>query len=57
MEIQFIVNGSVKFTLTPKTELMKAMAELVKDEAVYKVTKPNNSSEIIFTLVEDKKEN
>jgi hypothetical protein len=54
MEISITVNGTMKIAMTPKTEVMKYMAELIKDEATFVVSRPNNSSEIVFTLVKER---
>ena len=46
MDVSLTINGSVKITLVPKTEVMKfPVAELIKDGATYQVSKPNNSNE------------
>jgi len=54
MEISITVNGTIKIAMTPKTEVMKYLAELIKDEATYVVSRPNNSTEILFTQVKEK---
>ena len=54
MEISITVNGTIKIAMTPKTELMKYLAELIKDEATYVVSRPNNSTDIVFTQVKEK---
>ena len=54
MEISITVNGTIKIAMTPKTEVMKYLAELIKDEATYVVSRPNTSTEILFTQVKEK---
>jgi hypothetical protein len=54
MEISITVNGTIKIAMTPKSEVMKYLAELIKDEATYVVSRPNNSTEILFTQVKEK---
>jgi hypothetical protein len=54
MEISITVNGTIKIAMTPKTEVMKYLAELIKDEATYVVSRPNNSTDIVFTQVKEK---
>jgi len=54
MEISITVNGTIKIAMTPKTEIMKYLAELIKDEATYVVSRPNNSTDIVFTQVKEK---
>ena len=54
MEISITVNGTIKIAMTPKTEVMKYLAELIKDEATYVVSRPNNSTVIVFTQVKEK---
>ena len=54
MDVSLTINGSVKITLVPKTEVMKYLDELIKDGATYQVSKPNNSNEIVFSEVKEK---
>ena len=54
MEISITVNDTIKIAMTPKTEIMKYLAELIKDEATYVVSRPNNSTDIVFTQVKEK---
>ena len=51
MEVSMTINGNIKITLTPKTETMKYLSELIKDSETYMVSKPNNSTEIVFTQI------
>jgi len=55
MEISMTINGTIKISMTPKTEIMKHLAELIKDGAIFEVTKPNNTADIVFTLKSDVK--
>lgn len=54
MEISITVNGTIKIAMTPKTEVMKYLAELIKDGTTFEVSRPNNSTDIVFTQVKDK---
>ena len=54
MEISITVSDIIKIAMTPKTEIMKYLAELIKDEATYVVSRPNNSTDIVFTQVKEK---
>lgn len=55
MEVSMTINGTIKITLTPKTETMKYLSELIKDSETYMVSKPNNSTEIVFTQIKEQK--
>jgi len=57
MEISITVNGTIKIAMTPKSAHMKHLAELIKDGETYKVSRLNNTADIIFTLESEKKEN
>ena len=55
MEISITVNGTIKIAMTPKSPHMKHLAELIKDGETYKVSRLNNTADIIFTLENEKK--
>ena len=56
MKVKFNVESDLlSISLVPKSEILKHVAELIKDGDVFEVIKPNNSNEILFTLKKNEK--
>ncbi len=56
MKVKFNVESDLlSISLVPKSEILKHVAELIKDGDVFEVSKPNNSNEILFTLKKNEK--
>ena len=56
MKVKFNVESDLlSISLVPKSEILKYVAELIKDGDVFEVSKPNNSNEILFTLKKNEK--
>lgn len=54
MEVSLKLNGTKELTLKPISEQWKEYAPLIKDGETYIVSKPNNSTDIVFTQVKEK---
>lgn len=56
MKVKFNVESDLlSISLVPKSEILKHVAELIKDGDIFEVSKPNNSNEILFTLKKNEK--
>ena len=56
MKVKFNVESDLlSISLVPKSEILKHVAELIKDGDIFEVIKPNNSNEILFTLKKNEK--
>ena len=56
MKVKFNVESDLlSISLVPKSEILKHVAEFIKDGDIFEVSKPNNSNEILFTLKKNEK--
>ena len=56
MKVKFNVESDLlSISLVPKSEILKHVAELIRDGDVFEVSKPNNLNEILFTLKKNEK--